>query len=375
MSANRRRYAGGMDLDRRDLLALGLGAIVLGPARALAAAPRRDWTLHDAAEFVEGRGWSDVERPYDRLPARAKETVRRAVWDLSRHSAGMLLHFETDATALRFEVDLLHAQLDMPHMPASGVSGLDLYGRDDDGAWRWVAATRPTEQRYSVELSGLRPGRRAYRLHLPLYNGVDALRIGIPGDAAFEGLAPRDAKPLVYHGTSIAHGACASRPGTSFVNQLGRRLEVPVLNLAFSGNGRLEMELAELLVELDARAHVLDCLPNLNAAQVAERTVPFVRRLREARPDVPIVLVEDRTNANARWFPSRAEHHRANHAALARAHAELVEAGVERLTYVADAPFLGHDGEGTVDGSHPNDLGMARYADALEPVLRSVLGR
>lgn len=363
-----------MNLDRRDLLALGFGATVLGPVGALAATTRTDWNLHDALEIgLEGRGWSDVERPCDRLPARARETVRQPVWDLSRHATGMLVHFETDATALRFEVDLLAAQLAMPHMPASGASGLDLYGRDDDGAWRWVAATRPTEQRYSVELSGLRPGRRAYRLYLPLYNGVDALRIGVPADAAFAGIGPRPAKPLVYYGTSIAHGACASRPGMAFVNQLGRRLDLPVLNLAFSGNGRLELEIAELLTELDARLVVLDCLPNLNAAQVSERTVPFVRRLRESRPETPIVLVEDRANANARWFPSRAEHHRANHVAFAEAYAALLAEGVTGLTYVRDAPFLGVDGEGTVDGSHPNDLGMVRYADALDPVLRALI--
>jgi hypothetical protein len=159
----------------------------------------------------------------------------------------------------------------------------------------------------------------------------------------------------------------------SFVNILGRRLDVPVLNLGFSGNGRLEMELAALLAEVDARAYVLDCLPNLGPRQVAERTEPFVRALRAERPDVPIVMVEDRVNANARFLPGRMRHHEGNHAAFRAAFDKLSASGLRGLTYVRDAPFLGEDGEATVDGSHPTDLGMVRYADALEPILRPLV--
>ena len=103
---------------------------------------------------------------------------------------------------------------------------------------------------------------------------------------------------------------------------------------------------------------------------VDQEAEPFVRALREARPDTPIVMVEDRVNANARFLPGRARHHEGNHAAFRAAHGNLVRAGIGGLTYVPDAPFLGEDGEATVDGSHPTDLGMVRYADALEPILR-----
>src|SRR5207248_2870477 len=80
---------------------------------------------------------------------------------------------------------------------------------------------------------------------------------------------------------------------------LGRRLNCPVINLGFSGNGRMDPEMASLLAELDAAVYILDCLPNLSAKEVAERTEPFVRILRKARPQTPIVLVEDRSFANA----------------------------------------------------------------------------
>ena len=104
---------------------------------------------HDASEWgAEGRAWGNEERTrwFDRLPARAEGVVTDAVWNLSRHSAGMMVRFQTDASSIHARWSLLSANLAMPHMPASGVSGLDLYARDERGQWRWAAATLPNQQ-------------------------------------------------------------------------------------------------------------------------------------------------------------------------------------------------------------------------------------
>jgi len=149
---------------------------------------------------------------------------------------------------------------------------------------------------------------------------------------------------------------------------------MPVINLGFSGNGRMEPELARLISEIDARLYIVDCLPNMSDADlVRERAEPFVRILREARPDVPIVLVEDRTFGNAYWRSAVRKGHEARRIALREAYQRLRESGVEKLAYVLGEGLLGADGEDTVDGSHPTDLGFVRLADALEPVLRPLL--
>src|SRR5262249_29415705 len=143
---------------------------------------------------------------------------------------------------------------------------------------------------------------REYLLYLPLYNGVKSVEVGVPKGAALTKASPRPAdhaKPLVFYGTSITQGGCASRPGMVHTAILGRRLERPVINLGFSGNGRMEREMAELLAELAPAVYVLDCLPNMDAALVAQRVEPFVRTLRKARPDTPILLVEDRSYTTA----------------------------------------------------------------------------
>jgi lysophospholipase L1-like esterase len=154
---------------------------------------------------------------------------------------------------------------------------------------------------------------------------------------------------------------------------LGRRFEVPVINLGFSGNGTLDPSIGELLAELDAAVYVLDCLPNLQPQQTAERTEPFVKALRKAHPDTPIVMVEDRNYTNGAWEPARAKRNEASHAAFRKAYDALTAAGVKGLHYLPAAKLLGDDGEGTVDGSHPTDLGFMRQADAFAEVLGPIL--
>ena len=332
-----------------------------------------DW--YDVKDIgVEGKGWTDTKRYFDRLPSKAQGMVREAVWNLSRHSAGMCMRFVSDSPNIYVRYSLYLERLAMSHMPATGVSGLDLYGNDDQGMDRWVAVVRPDKKEIETAIAkDLAPGSRLYTLYLPLYNGVDSLEVGIPKGESFEALAPRKEKPILFYGTSIMHGACASRPGMAFPAILGRRLRRPTINLGFSGNGRMEAEIAALLAEQDPCAYVIDCLPNMNETTVSERTVPLVKKLREAHDQTPILLVEDRSFTNTPFFPQRKSHHQKSRAALKKAYAELTDAGIANLYYMDGDYLLGEDGEGATDGSHPSDLGMIRYADAYEPVLRSIL--
>jgi hypothetical protein len=346
------------------------------PAVLSAAPSAVAW--HDVTSWgVEGRLWEDEERLrwFDRFPAAAEKTVPPDVWTLSRDSAGMAVRFETDAQTIRVRMKLLNEKLARPNMPATGVSGLDLYARDTTGRWRWVAVTKPEKQEFEADLIpglALAPGRREYLAYLPLYNGVESLAIGVPEGAAFQGLAPRG-KPIVFYGTSITHGACASRPGMAHVAILGRRLERPVANVGFSGNGRMDAAVGDLLARVDAACYVIDCLPNMDAKLVRERCAPLVKQLRAARPAVPIVLVEDRRFTNEWILPAKKAHHDANHAALREAFDALRRDGVGGLFYLQGDGLLGDDGEGAVDASHPTDLGFMRQADAFEPVLREAL--
>ena len=334
-----------------------------------------DVVWHDVREWgVEGRGFSDTESHFDRLPARAKDAVRKEVWNLSRDSTGMSADFEAETDAVYIRYELNKPRIAMPHMPATGVSGIDLYGRVDD-RWHWLQVTRPETTNVTAPLgTRIAPGRRTYRAYLPLYNGVKSLAIGVPKGAAFAPVAPRKAKPICFYGTSITHGACASRPGMSFVTILGRRLNRPMLNFGFSGNGRMEVEVGRFLAELDPAVYVIDCVANTQPEQIAQRTAPLVKVLRDAHPSTPILLLEQRAWANSALVPFQAKSHAEKCAALRGAYDKLIAEGTKDLHYrTGGDELLGADGEGTTDGSHPNDLGMMRYADALEPTLRKLL--
>ncbi len=341
------------------------------------AEPSLQW--HDITQWgVEGRAWPDLERSrwFDRFPSQAEATVTPAVWSLSRHSAGMMVRFKTNADVIWANYTLFSDRIAMPNMTAIGVSGLDLYARDAAGQWRWVGVTRPSAKvvRQSI-ISRLAPGTREYAIYLPLYNGIDSLSIGVPTGASFERLAPRTEQPIVFYGTSITHGASASRPGMAHVAILGRRLDRPVVNLGFSGNGRMDAAVGDLLVKIDAAVYVIDCLPNMDAAAVTLKCVPLVKQIRAARPTTPIVLVEDRRQTNAWILPALNQFHNDNHAALRACWAALKKEGITGLYYLEGDDLLGDDAEAATDGSHPSDLGMVRQADRFEPVLRKALAR
>jgi len=325
---------------------------------------------------VEGRAWNDEERLrwFDRFPSAAQGRVTQKVWDLSRDSAGMMVRFKTDAKTIWAHYTLLKEKLAGPNMTAIGSSGLDLYARDPDGKWKWVAVARPEKKEVRQSLiSDLAPGLREYALYLPLYNGIETLKIGVPPAAKFEQLAPRPEKPIVFYGTSITHGASASRPGMVHTAILGRKFDRPVVNLGFSGNGRMDAAVGEFLVKLDAAVYVIDCLPNMAAAEVRAKAPALVRQLKAAHPETPIVLVEDRRFANTWIRPERQKFHDANHAALRAVFEALKKEGVAKLSYIPGDDLIGDDTEGTTDGSHPNDLGYMRQAAVFEPVLREVL--
>ena len=325
---------------------------------------------------VEGQGWTDLKAPFDRLPAKAEKTVRPAVWGLSRHSAGILARFTTEATTIKAKWTLTSDRLAMPHMPATGVSGLDLYVRTDQG-WRWLGVGQPLAQTNVATLvADIPKAKRDYLLYLPLYNGVSSVEIGLPEESPLEKSAPRpegQREPIVLYGTSITQGGCASRPGMVHTAILGRKLNRPVINLGFSGNGQLEKEVAELLAELDPVVFVIDCLPNVSAKEIAERTEPLVQILRQSQPETPILLVEDRTYSNSFLIPQKQERNDTSRAAFNAAYQRLQKAGVKNLHYLEGEKLLGADGEDTVDSSHPTDLGFLRQAETFEKALMPIL--
>ena len=334
---------------------------------------------------IDGKGWTDVAVYYDRLPARAEGVVRPPVWGLSRDSAGMAIRFLTNSPAISARWVLRDENLAMPHMPATGVSGLDLYVKLAD-RWVWLANGRPSQATMQASLAtGIPEGMHEYLLYLPLYNGVSSVHIGVNPDAVLAAPPERPEttrRPVLFWGTSITQGGCASRPGMAYPAIVGRMMDRPTINLGFSGNGQMEPEMAAFIAEIDAEVFVAGprrrddgVCARAGAAgpeEIAARTEPVVRTLRDAHPDTPIVLMENIIYQKGYFLPAARESYEAKNAELKAAYERLVAAGVTNLHYIPCDTLLGDDAEATVDGTHATDLGFLRMAQAITPVLNSL---
>ncbi len=335
-------------------------------------------------DVVEGQWWSNaVSGAYDRLPSKAQGVVRDDVWNLSKHAAGMMIRLWTDAEQINVRY-VIRGRTHMEHMPATGVSGLDLYRIDSDGQWSWCRGLRHFSDTITYHFGGLVPDHRyhdmgnEYRLYLPLYAQVEWLEIGVLKEDKFEILPIRKDAPIVVYGTSIAQGACASRPGMAWANILSRSMDRPLINLAFSGNGRLENEVVTLLTEIDAKIFVIDCLPNLtdslqyNDEELMHRIIYSVNQLRRSRPNTPILLTEHAGYTDGFTNPKRLNRYTRVNRIQRSAFAQLRMNGIDLLYYLSSEEIgLGLDD--MTDGTHPNDLGMMHYAKSYERILRSIL--
>jgi lysophospholipase L1-like esterase len=334
---------------------------------------------------IEGQAWrGEVQAPYDRLPARAEKTVNAEVWGLSHNSAGLYIKFKTNAHDLVVRY-VLKGSRTLPHMPVTGVSGVDLYAIDVNGNWVWAPGEfkfgDTVEYRYSAMKvgEGMPEKDFEFRLYLPLYNGVQWMRIGTPVGKQFTPMPLSPEKPVVVYGTSIAQGGCTSRPGLAWTNILQRRLDRPVYNLGFSGAGKLDSAVVQLITEIDAKLYVLDCLPNLtpmggfSAAEVERRLVAAVNAIRLKRPNTPILLVEHSGGSDPRVIDTvySGGFSQVNEG-FRKVFARLVAGGIKGI-YSLSSQEIGLGIEATVDGVHPNDIGMVRYADAYEKKIRQIL--
>lgn len=332
---------------------------------------------NDPAIVVDDQAWpGEVKDFYDRLPERSKKNVRKPLWDLSKNSAGLQLHFITDASEITIKYTVA-GTVQMPHMPATGVSGVDLYAEDKMNHWLWAAGRFSFGDTIVYRFNNLSPVKKEYVLYLPLYNSVMWMQIAVPKANLFTVLPAQKEKPVVVYGTSIAQGACASRPGLAWTNILSRKLNLPVINLGFSGNGRLEPELLDLLTKIDVKVYVLDCLPNMTTAylptyELKKRIVNAVLQLQSKKPFTPILFTEHDGYSDGGINHVRYKEYTEANKALDAVFDSLTASGFQHI-YLLKKEAINQDIETMVDGTHPNDAGMMRYADAYEKKLKEIL--
>ncbi|SOE20119.1 N-terminus of Esterase_SGNH_hydro-type [Spirosomataceae bacterium TFI 002] len=316
--------------------------------------------------ILEGTDIADSlkESPYDRLPKAYKEKVRKAVWDLSKASAGMSIRFYSNSTSISVKWTVLNDNK-MNHMAETGIKGIDLYF-NNAGNWQYLNTARPQGiESESLLINNMEGEMREFKMYLPLYDGLVNIEVGIDANSVIKKPLKNTRKPIIFYGTSITQGGCASRPGMAHTNIISRKLNTDCINFGFSGNGRMEEPIAKLISESDPAFYVIECLPNMTAEQVTERTIPLVKIIREQHPETPIVLVENFIYTQSILNKEMDEKITNLNTALMTEYTKMMEGGMEHVYYVDSKNATGDDHEGTVDGVHFTDLGFIRYADFL----------
>lgn len=328
---------------------------------------------------IAGFAWIDTERVYRRLPQNPVYKITNEIDSLANCTAGGQIRFQTNSSRLSIKVTL-SGVADMPHMPPTGQCGFDCYLGMPGESIKYCNTTKYNHKEavYECLLFDLNePGMQNVTLNFPLYQGVIEVLIGL--DQHAEVLAPpeyRVDKRVIFYGTSITQGGCASRPGMAYTNIISRRINVECINLGFSGNGRGEPDMARIISGIDRPAcFVLDYEANCVSKELFHRTLPeFIHILRSAHPDIPILVVSrisyaaDITDRDI--LQTRIQ--------LNEFQREIVHGlrakGDNRIFFYDGTNLLGDNfDECTVDGVHPTDLGFMCMADKLTPVLEKIL--
>lgn len=330
---------------------------------------------HDAKGFlIIGRGFQNTG--YTRLPLSYKDKLRPEVWNLSLHSSGIAIRFTTNSSTIDLKWKTgNHSHF--PHAAETLIKGVDLYGMQN-GHWFFAGVGKPYDSVYNqFELvKGMDTTMKEFMLYLPMYETIDSIYIGVkPGAEIRKPLVSgfSRTKPIVFYGTSITQGASAMRPGMAYTSLIERHLNIETINLGFSGNGKLENELGEIMAKIDASCYVIDCGGNLSPGLALERTMPFISQLRQKAPAVPILLVEHLFFTHGRFNKGVWQSIDSINVAFKDAYLKLKKEGIKDLYYLPAEKLIGSDGEGTVDGAHLTDLGFMRIASELEENLKKIL--
>jgi len=349
----------------------------------LSAQKVSDLKFYNAEQFeVIGKGFEESQGPYTRLPLSIKGEVRGAVWDLGLNSAGLAIRFSTDSKCIGAKWTLLN-NFSMAHMPATGIRGMDLYRLEED-EWRFVGTAQPNGKESSNIFIRRMSGEMAeYVIYLPLYDGVIDIEIGVdstamiglPKNSSLTRTLQPDMKPILFYGTSITQGGCASRPGMAYPAIIGRMTGAETINLGFSGNARMDFVMAESITKIDASSYVLDCLPNCTAQIVRDSAQIFIEHILKVHPRRPVYMVEEVEFPYFEFDAQSAADHEDKNREWLSVYNELRNKGYENLYYIKSEGLLGNDGEATVDATHFTDLGFMRFARELFAGMNAVLSK
>lgn len=318
-------------------------------------------------EFSEGE-------QFRRLPEEVAKVTSDGVYDLHTNTAGGRVRFKTDSKYIVIK-SVMSNVCNFAHMTLLGTSGFDIYENKNNRSSYIKSFIPPTDLKNGYESIIYFDTNeiRDLTINFPLYNNLDSLYIGIQNSAILErGEEYIYQKPVLFYGSSITQGGCASRPGNCYQNIISRKLDCDYINLGFSGNGKAEEAIVSYMSSLDISVFVCDYDHNAPTVEYLEQTHGrMYDMIRGEHPNTPIIMISkpDFKDCN------NDDHKRRS--VIFETFQNAINNGDHNVYFIDGETLFGEDNRDccTVDGCHPNDLGFERMAKVIGSVLEEILNK
>lgn len=343
-------------------------------ALQLPAAPQKEFKYVDASKFtVTNKGQKDAP-VYKRLDLSKYPDLTPKMRHYFGFPTGIALRFRTNSPTIRAKW-VTADSLNHTNNPAIATKGLDLYIKDKDGKWLWAGFGNPKyvgKKHNGTLVAGMDGEMKECMLYLPIFMELEDLKIGVEKGSKIESDGGFERAPIVAMGSSFTHGAGSSRAGMPWPAQLSRRLGVDIANYGTSGICKLEPVLADIIGDTDADMFIFDGFSNPSAEMIHERLKPFVKRIREKHPNTPLVFLQTFVREWANFDLNKRKFEDDKRKAAEEEMAEIMKTD-KNVYFLNPGLYQGTDHEGSIDGTHPTDLGYQRAVDNIEPKIRELM--
>ena len=310
--------------------------------------------------------------PYYRFDF-SKYDFNKSVVLLSEKPAGLYVTFKTNSTAVAAKWSIV------PHNTRDNMSfimqhGVDLYMKVN-GEWQYVMAPRipcdlkPASYKKNI-VKNLGDEEKEFLLYLPIWCELTALEIGVDDGAFIEGTPSPFRNKVIVYGSSITHGAAASRPGMTYPAIMSRNLGINFVNFGFAGQCRMQPEFLDLLKTCEADAFLFDAFSNPTIKELEARLQNFVVEMVKAHPDKPLIFMQTAAPSEHNIDPKKRAYRKLHHQTASRIMKDL-QKQYKDLYFLTESDVVGKDG--TIDNLHPNDLGFSRLIAAYQPRIAKIL--
>lgn len=328
---------------------------------------------------LHGVFYDQTDKEYKRLPKDVAEATSEGVLWLHNNTAGGRLRFKVNSNVFAIKAEQKFVGV-MPHMPFFGQAGFSVYV---DGLYAGTIAPLFTDfvegNNAIVRFDGMMEiSKKAFKngvvhdveIYFPLYYNVQKMSVGVKKGSEISKPNPyKNTLPVLYYGSSITQGACASHPGNDYPSILSRKLDCDFINLGFSGSGKAEPPMVDYVSSLNCSVYVMDYDYNAPTPEYLEQThYPMYEKIRKAHPDAPIIFM---TKPNCDFSYECEKFRRV----IKKSYKKATTNGDKNVYYIDGRKLFGNDCRDacTVDGCHPNDLGFYRMAKTFEPLLKKLL--